>query len=75
MKIGIFRGTQIFMSNYNIQFFINHFIFRRQHAEFFLYKKIHQMKAGQDKIDLISPVEILQSPGAHRPMGSEFRRP
>ena len=39
MKICIFGGTQIFLLNYNVQFFITHFVFRRQYPEFFFSKK------------------------------------
>ena len=48
IKICIFRGTQIFLSNYNAQFFISHFVFKRQWAEFFLSKKKSSIKAGQN---------------------------
>ena len=44
--------------------FYSYFFFRRQPAEFFFSKKNCQKKAGQDKIHLINPVKILQSPVA-----------
>ena len=47
-------------------FFISLFAFRRQQAEFFLFKKIRKINAGQYKIPSTSPVKILQSPDANQ---------
>jgi hypothetical protein len=44
MKVCIFTGTQIFF----FCFFICHFVFRRQPADFFFSKKICQIRGGQN---------------------------
>ena len=47
-KVCIFSDTQIVLSNYNIQFFYQPLVFRRQPAEFFFSSKVIEMKAGQN---------------------------
>ena len=44
MKICIFIATRIFSSNCNVPFFIRHFVFRRQPAEFLFSTKFVKWK-------------------------------
>ena len=45
-----------------MQIFISHFVFKWQPTEFFFSKKIHQINAGQYKLQSTNPDKILQSP-------------
>ena len=58
MKFCIFRGTQIFLSNHNFQFFSSANLFLEGSALNFSYPKNYQMKAGQK-----NPNMILQTLG------------
>jgi hypothetical protein len=51
-----------------ISFFISHFVFRRQPAEFFFSKKIRQMKAGlNNRYDITKTLDVVQVRNPHPP--------